>query len=332
MTPSVPLTTRAVRLAGVITLLASCLGLVGCSHKYSADGATSDNAGATTELLAPGESGGIPSARALYPLAVGNRWDYRIRTRSEITTDAGPQPPVVEENSLAIEITGTQTIDGRDYFQQSESDPSQAPPNSSVFNLRGNRFGLFELDLVSAQQDLATDAAPLDDNVAALMAYVDRTVTDPSQRAAFQRAAAEVAAKIAAARPTLVGRPGRPGAVPGEITLLSYPLYPGARWIVRDDPRFARIVVGPERVNLPLGTLPAWKLRGTSELFGPEDRVHFWYSRLGLLRIRFHVVGDATDNTGNVIGRVVTDSDQSLTEIHLVRTGAALVAGDDARE
>jgi hypothetical protein len=85
-------------------------------------------------------------------------------------------------------------------------------------------------------------------------------------------------------------------------------------------------------VNLPLGTLPAWKLRGTSELFGPEDRVHFWYSRLGLLRIRFHVVGDATDNTGNVIGRVVTDSDQSLTEIHLVRTGAALVAGDDARE
>jgi hypothetical protein len=332
MTMPHPFTTRAVRLAGAVALLASLLGLASCSHKYSADGVTSDGTGAATELLAPGPVGaglGLTSARTLYPLAVGNHWDYHIRTVNQITTAAGPQPPVVEEQPLADEITGTQTIDGRDYFLQSEFDPRLPLPNGSVFNLRGNRFGLFELDSPQAQQGLATDAQS-DHDAAALSAYVDRAVADPAQRAAFRRAAAEVAAKLAAARLRLAGQ--RPGAVPGEITLLSYPIYTGARWIVREDPRFARIVVGPERVNLPLGTFAAWKIRGTSELFGPEDRLLTWYSRLGLLRVRFHGIVNAADDTGAIIGQVVVDSDQSLTGIHLVRPGAALVAGDGARE
>jgi hypothetical protein len=101
---------------------------------------------------------------------------------------------------------------------------------------------------------------------------------------------------------------------------------------VRDEPRFARIVVGRDRINVPLGTFAAWKLRGTSELYGPEDRVHLWYSNLGLLRFRYHVEADAVDEVDHVIGRVVTDSDQSLTGIHLVRGGAALAAGESEQE
>jgi len=112
------------------------------------------------------------------------------------------------------------------------------------------------------------------------------------------------------------------------LTMLSYPLRPGASWIVRDSPRFVRTVVGLDMIHVPLGSFPAWALRGDSELFGPNDRVGFWYSRLGLLRIRYHVEADAVDNTGAVIGRVATDSDQSLTGIHLVRS-AALAAGGE---
>jgi hypothetical protein len=104
--------------------------------------------------------------------------------------------------------------------------------------------------------------------------------------------------------------------------MLSFPLHIGARWIVRDDHRFVRAVVAHERVNLPLGLFLAWKLRGTSELFGPDDRVHFWYSNVGLVRVRFHVVADAVDDADHVIGTVAIDSDQSLTALALERPHA----------
>jgi hypothetical protein len=193
---------------------------------------------------------------------------------------------------------------------------------------------LFELDPVSAPALIAREAAPVEPLPSDVVTYVNRTIQDPVLRAAFQRAAAVVAEKVDAILLGSGQTPRRPGggAEPGEITFLSYPLFPGAQWMVRDSPRFERTVVAHEVTSVPLGTFPAWKLLGTSELFGPEDVVHYWYSPLGLLRFRYHVVGDATDPFGNPIGRVVSDFDQSLTDIHLVTSGPVLVAGNDARE
>ena len=313
--------------AGAVALLVLSLALGSCKHGYS----TADDPapGATSDLLAPsplGAGNDFSRARALFPLAVGNHWDYRIRTRSVITTDAGPQPPQVEETTLTVDITGTATNGELTYFLQEE-----VPAGSccgQVFMARGSRFGLFHLQPLRAQQDATIGETPVDAERAALEAYVDQTVTDPAKRAAFQRAAAQVAAKLAAARPVLGGARPPEGAMPGEITLLSYPLYQGKRWIVVDTPRFARIVVGLDRIRVPLGTFAAWKIRGTSELFAPTDRVHFWYSNLGLLRIRFHAEVNAVDNTGAIIGTVAMDSDQSLAGIHLVRPSALAADGD----
>jgi hypothetical protein len=64
-------------------------------------------------------------------------------------------------------------------------------------------------------------------------------------------------------------------------------------------------------------------------VFGPDDRVFFWYGSQGLLRVRYHLVGNATDATGNIVGRIVSDSDQSLTDLHLVRPGVGPAAGDE---
>src|SRR5262249_34476866 len=100
-------------------------------------------------------------------------------------------------------------------------------------------------------------------------------------------------------------------------------LFVGARWVVRESPRFTRTVVARELVRVPAGVFPAWRLMGTAEAFGPEDRLDVWYSSAGLVRLRFHVVGDAVGDQGNVSGRAVTDSDQTLTAIEL--TGAARV-------
>jgi hypothetical protein len=321
-------TNRSLAAVGMLTL---SLGFAGCSHKYSADDAALDGTGVTTELLAPrpGDGSGqdFRRARQIFPLAVGNHWDYHVRMRNEIITDAGPQPPVVEEATATIAITGTRQVGDREYFAQEVTQESPGKPGlGTTFLVRQSRLGLFELDAAQPQEGVTVDGAPADPAGADLIANVDRSITDPARRAAFHRAAVELAAKLSLLRPA-VGRHPQAGADPGEITVLSYPLYVGARWIVRADPRFARMVVARERIALPLGTFPAWKLRGTAELFGPEDRLHLWYSNLGLLRIRFHGVSDAVDDTGNVIGRVVFDSDQSLTDIHLAGRGSSLAAG-----
>jgi|KBSSwiStaDraftv2_1062776.scaffolds.fasta_scaffold217881_2 hypothetical protein len=316
---------RALLIAGATALLS--IALAGCKHGYSSQGDPA--AGSAGELLAPSPIGGgtdFSRARSLYPLAIGNHWDYSIRTRNVITTDQGPQPPQMEESTLGVEIRGTVTFDELTYFRQFEFDPSQ--PFAQEFLVRGSRFGLFHRQGVAGGYVTTIGETPVDAEGAALEQYVERAVTDPGQRAAFRRAAADVAAKLAATRAV----PGRlrqpPGAAPDEITLLSYPVYPGARWIVSEDPRFARIVVGLERIDVPFGTLAAWNLRGTSELYGPNDRVHFWYSNLGLVSIRYHFETDAVDDTGAVIGRVAGDVDQSLTGVHLVRAGTLAAGGE----
>ena len=326
-----PSSTRVVTVTGVAALLLFSIAVAGCSHRDStADAGT----GATSELLGlrPGDIGmDFSRSRSLYPLAVGNHWDYRVRTRIQFIEPAAP-PPMVVESPYTIDIIGTGTFDGRDYFLQSQGDPRRGAVGVA-FPLRSSRFGLFELELIRAQQAVS-DAAPVDPAAADLAAYVDRAIADPAKRAAYQRAATDLAAKLAGMRSTLGGLELRtpPGPAPDELTVLSYPLYVGARWVVRADPRFGRIVEARERINVPLGTFGAWRIRNTSELYGPNDRVHFWYSNLGLLRFRYYAETNATDSTGAIIGRVGIDSDQALTGIHLVRGGAALVTGGNPAE
>jgi len=320
---------RAVSLAGAtLLLLALALAGSGCKSGYSSNSSDPESVSATSALVAPqpfAPTAGVRSSRMLIPLAVGNRWDYRVRYSSAITTSSGPQPPFTGESPLAVEITGTEHIGEHDYFLQSEFDPSQGGPGQSVFRERQDRTGLFDRDPPdAAARPLAVSAHPF---AGELSAYVERTVTDASQREAFQRAAAAVAAKLAATRQALAGAPGATaGAGPGEITLLRYPLFTGARWIVRDSPRFARVVVGREPVQVPLRRFIAWRIRGTSELYGPDDRLVLWYSSAGLVRWRFHAVSPATDPFGNVIGTVTSDFDYSLTGLHLVAPGGGALA------
>ena len=59
----------------------------------------------------------------------------------------------------------------------------------------------------------------------------------------------------------------------------------------------------------------------------------FWYASAGLVRIQIHVVGVATDDQGNLTGRVVIESDQVLTDFDLVGAGLPrAIAGGAAPE
>jgi len=330
---------RAALVAGAATLLALGAGLGGCSHRDSADGSDSGSlagTGAASGLLAPRPGDvdfDLRGGRLFFPLAVGNHWDWRIHAVNTITTDAGPQPPDTTVHPWSAEIVGTSQVGVRTYFIQSQYDPRVVPPPVSLgFYVREDRLGLFERG-PAGEPDVTVDGEAGADPVAAgLAAYVERTVADGAQRAAYARAAAQVAQRISIIQlGSGLHRRRQTGADPGELTTLSFPLRPGVSWIVRDSPRFVRTVVGREMIRVPLGTFAAWGVRGGSELFGPNDRVRFWYSPLGLLRIRFHVEADAVDNTGAVIGRVATDSDQSLTGVRLAKPSvlSTLVAAPD---
>jgi len=108
-------------------------------------------------------------------------------------------------------------------------------------------------------------------------------------------------------------------ALSGEITLLRYPLAVSKSWHVREDPLFVYTVEGQETIDLPAGRFSGWRIRIDSELFGPDVAAHVWYGHDGLLRLELQAAGEITDDTGAVIGTMVSDQIQALSEISLVK-------------
>jgi hypothetical protein len=305
-----------------VALICAALMVAGCAHEHA------DDTGTAERLLgvSPSQPGfnrmGGPAAllRPPYPLAVGNRWDYSLRTASVVVSPSGPLPPALFEGSLTDQIGGTERVGTRLYYLHSQVAPNASTARFAPLRIRQDRSGLFELD--TPQFRAAADAT---DAVAAQLArslsdYVERTVGAGAQRAAWQRAALQLAKRAAIVRQEALGSPlaSNRGADPGEITLLRYPLLPGAQWTVSESPLFARTVVARERVNVPAGSWLAWKLQNTSEFLGPNERVFLWYANVGLVRATSHLETVATDDAGNPIGLLTFDSDQQLTNVHLV--------------
>jgi len=295
------------------------LGLTACSHhKYGDTPPAADQSIAGSVLGArPWQlpsNAGIPTARLPYPLAVGNGWVYAQHQSITLVTADGPQPPQVTDHPLVDQILGTMEIGARRYFSMYETIPPIVSPPSivsgDIFLLRQDRSGLYQRDVVTVLNRAAAATE-------AMHAVVNRAVTRPADRAAFERAVEQVNERLASARWNSLQRigPGAGGPDPGELSTLRYPLSVGARWTVRESPRYGRVVLGRERVVVPAGAFVAWHVRGTSELFGPDDRVFYWYSDAGLVQTSFHFESLATDDAGNVIGRVIGDQDQVLTAL-----------------
>lgn len=233
-------------------------------------------------------------ARAFYPLAVGNRWDYRARWHRTLVTDAGSQPSGSGEYSLSVEITGTDHLGDHDYFVQrvSPGDPI-APPTL----LRKDRTGMYQYYPVVGYLRGA-DAAP-GWLAGSLGSHGDRAIVAPG---------------------TALGH--AQGADPGEATLLRFPLFAGARWPEDEGSGDVRTVEGREPVQTPLGAMPAWRIRATSAAL-PGYRVTLWYGSAGEVRERFHYVTNAIDTTGSVIGHLVLDGELTLVGVHLEPEGSS---------
>ena len=251
-----------------------------------------------------------------YPLDIGNHWGYENTLSIVITPTGGtPGDPSVFESALDVDLVGTEERFGRQYTVQRESDPQNG--YSSDFLYRQDKTGLFNADPEPSTSARAHD-------VDAIVARLGGAAT-PSVQRAYRAAAARLMVKQAALRTAALHGARSAGigaiaeALSGEITLLRYPLAVSKSWHVREDPLFVYTVEGQETIDLPAGRFSGWRIRIDSELFGPDVAAHVWYGHDGLLRLELQAAGEITDDTGAVIGTMVSDQIQALSEISLVK-------------
>ena len=252
-----------------------------------------------------------------YPLDIGNHWGYEYTSSFQIIPSGGPAGnPDVIESLVDVDVTGTAERFGRTYLVQRESD---GQGYEAEFLYRQDKSGLFNAD----PEPASMKALAQRDEV------LTRLVGDatPSMKEAYRAAMARVIAKQSAVRKALHGA-GHGGAaigqtsgpLAGEIALLRYPIATGKTWHVREDPLVVYTVEAQESLQLPAGTLNGWRIRiDWPGFFGPEDHAAVWYGRDGRLQLRAHVESEATDENGNVIGTVVGDDVQQLSEVSLVK-------------
>jgi len=326
-------------------LLLAALLAAGCSSQRTASDRDSSPPGSSAGTLLGPSLGSVAldplrDARLLHmPLAVGNRWDYVVRLRTRLISDGSPDVIEETESPWTSEIVGAQTLNEHEYFLEADYDPRVVVrPPLPYFALRQDRTGLYNLDLYYLSTGSA--AAPANDPgwAARFAPALTRAAARSSHPAAFAEAAKRLAGRLAImsmpgrglglpGMPRLPGLPRRGGdggtfsrgsPLPGEISLLVYPLFTGSKWIVRESPRFARAVENRENAHLPAGDFSAWVMRGSSELYGPHDVVHFWQASEGLVKLTLQAETQVTDDQGRPIGWMVFEMDQSLSALTLV--------------
>jgi len=317
------------RALGAIALLAFALTGCGKTAAPVAPAAERVPESALRAEIAGGLAQGGQSANLFYPLQLGNHWGYEFTLGLYTIPEGGPPGPVFGlSHGRDRDLVCVEDRAGRSYVVERRSYPG------GVFDwvrYRQDRAGLYEADVESPLPPVCagvTGRQTLDaEGVATLpgeaaWAGVEARLSDPAKQVAYRAAWERVQARASVLRQALGTARGIPraaggGVEPGEITRLEYPLHPGARWVIRADPRFESIVEGAEVLDLAVGHVPGWRIRIDSVFLGPDDRVHVWYGRSGFLKLVAHFEGVATDPNGDPIGRVISDESEVLTELAL---------------
>ena len=318
------------RLAAAFTLLV----VLGACHRATAPTASGPDRPAAGSLRAEiaginDPAGSAASAGGFLPLDIGNHWRYdRLFTVVFIPEGGAPEEPFEYRVQIDRDLVCIEPIGGRDYVVLNEtfSDPQQTP---LAWRYRQDKTGLYEPDyplLPPActagsgvrRMDAESAIGPYEEGWAALSAGFE----DGARKDAFRGAWEQLLRRVSAIRMTsgverTTLRGGLGEVEPGEITRLAYPIHAGASWMVRTEPfRIESLVERAETLDLAVGRLPSWRIRLENDLLGPEDRVHFWYGRSGLLKSSIHVEFPATDPAGNP-GLMIADDNEELVEISL---------------
>jgi hypothetical protein len=289
---------------------------------------------AEPDLTTPGTH--ASGRKGFYPLDIGNHWTYLGETVVVIDGDTSSVIHTREERS----IIGTEERFGRLYILEEREAVDEDGNILTTFwvRYRQDRAGLYEADIPITEPPLAGTGEPSDDRPHAA-APRDRMANiwpdavariAPEKEDAYREGWENLCRRLriinialgreTAATPVLGGPPG--GVLPEEITRLQYPLHPSQAWIIRDDEILVSAVVEEHDVlDLAPGKMGGFKIRLLNDDLGPEDLVHVWYGRTGMLGLSVYIEQELVDPGGNPIGTLVFDERRFLESLDLVRNG-----------
>jgi hypothetical protein len=316
------------------------LVVMGCSHKQSTPSWSPTAAAVATEVTTDAtleEPTSLAAVGELVDLRPGreSRLDRVFRIQ-DVLPD-GSLVTAFEIHSIVVSrITGTETHAGRTYFVEDRTVQEDGGPvlpyTHSPF--RQDRSGLYffqpeetrdarpTIETGDADQPGLASNFPAD-LTAAWVATAGRpeawraTLARRLQTVALVRALAAGApsrasfAGTSGGVATLAGPPG--GALADEVTLLRYPLHPGATW----DGLVGFNVWTVEAVGntvLPIGR--TWTARLDISLPGitdDDDKITFWYGAPGEVKSKQHFLDVATDQNGEPIGKFVSEDETLIT-------------------
>jgi len=284
---------------------------------------------------------------AFFPLQPGNRWGYCgewvLVIDEESRTDRTGEAMVVAQER---EIMGLEEVFGRNYVVEEERTCFGNSDSARVYwkRYRQDRAGLYEADVPLTippciqgspfggllRSGMETDGWSIlwektalsieDEDVKPYQAAWNRLSV---KRKAVKRAISAFRDERAVQRvPDGQVQAGPPGGVmEDELTRLKYPLRPGQKWTIRNDPLFTSTVESHQTLDLEPGRISGFRIRLGSELYGSNDSVLFWYGRSGFLGHTIHLEEEATDINGNVIGTILSDETLFLESLSLNRPG-----------
>lgn len=319
-------------------LLLSLLG-AGCSPSRMPTMSPVEGDGPASAALTRAVDEPSAAGAGFYPLALGNTWHFAGRlTVTEYPANAPPSVDLDQARAVTTDLTCVETRNGRDYVVERSLTLVAGVEYTDYVRMREDGAGLFEADIASdTPPDCAGDAAvamrgpgapgpgrggdPADALEAGLRGL------DAARRERVSAALRDAWSRLGVVRellpgPSAYGRPGD-GVGAGELTRLRYPLRPGQRWYIRDEPgfRFESIDDGVISLATPVGRFPAHQIRVVPPVLGPNDFVITYYGRSGFLGVTAHFESVSTDEGGNVTGRMVVEDQLILDGISLA--GAA---------
>jgi hypothetical protein len=309
---------RVSRFPTALPLAAALLSLVSLSCSDRHDLATRPTVAVETPSTSAGVLAPVLDAQpGFYPLATGNHWSYEQEVVVQLNVP-NPPPPERYVSVSTVEILTPATFDGREYLGELTTYSGPGIPQQYYAPVRQDVTGLYEWSPVIQGARVASPRPALRIAVPA--------GRSPAEHAALERAARKLEAKIAAVEASLGSRTPAgfamtlpPTLTASEVTRLRYPLAAKSEWPIRQDRRFhaSARVVGQETLNLPPGSLPAYRIQILSDALGPGDFVTWWYGSAGFLQEVQHFEIQAVDSLGNLAGRYLWDERNVLTSYQI---------------
>lgn len=266
---------------------------------------------------------------SFYPLVLGNRWQLsRVLTLEYMLWGEPPGPVETINSTYDFEQTCRENLFGIEYtIEEQRWQNDQGDSGARWIRYRQDATGLYEADVsITQPPDCATPSrsaiASRDVSTDQAWARLIERLPDAS-RAAMKAKSDEIRERIEAALGSVRSGPATTGG--SELTRLLYPLTPGQSWYVRSGLLLAE-VEAIEVLALPVGDVPAHRVRLTWVDFPNDLDIVFWWGRCGLLAFYIRSEAFVIDETGRPIGTVLITETEQVEDIKLVDVRACAIA------